>query len=200
MAHTRCGSSRSPPSSTTSSSASRTTSTWRSRRPAAATGPWHWQRSKRTRWSATRRSPSPSSTHCSRTTAATCRSSSIDRRRPSSARTDECRSRATQPPDLLGRPAPRPVELGGRTVRAGRVRRGPRLDEVLDDEAIGPEQSDPFAVGQLEPDILVVLDLVEPEVVEDQAIADLLGAERPADRLDRRVVVEGEQPAGSQQP
>ena len=50
-------------------------------------------------------------------------------------------------------------------------------------------------------DDLVVLDPVHPEVVEDEAVADRPRApERPADGLDRRVVVEREQAAGAEQP
>jgi hypothetical protein len=37
---------------------------------------------------------------------------------------------------------------------------------------------------------------VHPEVVERQAVADLVGVERPADLRDRRMTVEGEQPPG----
>ena len=79
--------------------------------------------------------------------------------------------------------------------------RGPwaRLDQVLDDEAVGAEEPDPFAVRQLEGDLLAVVDDVQPEVVERQPVADPLGIERPADRLDRRVVVEREQAARPQQ-
>ena len=103
-------------------------------------------------------------------------------------------------PDRLGRPATRPVALDVVPVGAGRVRRRARLDEVEDLEAVGPEQADPFAIGQLERDLVRVGHPMQPEVVVDQPIAGPFRIRRPAQVEDRRPVAEREQPARPEQP
>ena len=85
-------------------------------------------------------------------------------------------SPAAQPPDAFGRPAPRPRERFGVAIAARRVGRGPRLDQVLDGEAVGAEQPDPLAVGQLERDRPRPSMPVHPEIVERQPLADVLVA------------------------
>ena len=46
---------------------------------------------------------------------------------------------------------------------------------------------------------LTVVDPVQPEVVECERLADAVGAHRPADGLDRCLVIEREQAAGPQE-
>src|SRR5262249_29611863 len=60
-------------------------------------------------------------------------------------------SPAPHPPELLTRPASRPLERGVRVAGSGGLRR-PHLGEVLDLEAAGPEPPDPVAVRHVKLD------------------------------------------------
>src|SRR5436309_2320824 len=88
---------------------------------------------------------------------------------------------AAQPPDVLHRPAPRPVAVLARPVAAFGARRGTELDQVLDLEAAACEQRDPLAVGELEGDrlagFLEALDALP--VVDCQLLPGVLLAGRP---------------------
>ncbi len=113
------------------------------------------------------------------------------RRRPRAVNAGGARS----PRPASDGPTPATRPSGSCSWRPARA----RLEAVLDREAVGAEQPDPLAVRQLEGHVLPIVDRVQPEVVDDQAVADLVGVERPADRRDRRLVAEREQPARSQQ-
>ena len=82
---------------------------------------------------------------------------------------------------MLHRPAAGPVAGGLAAVGAHGVRRRAQLDQVLEVQAVPREQPDPLAVRQLEAD-LVVLDPMQPEVVERERLPGVLGIDRPADR------------------
>src|SRR5262249_34107307 len=98
-------------------------------------------------------------------------------------------SPAPRPPELLTRPAARPLERGVRIAGGGRLRRSP-LGEVLDLEAAGPEPPDPVAVRhvKLHTRIPRPLDPKHPEFRSQQPVGDrqiVLG--RNAQREERRV-------------
>src|SRR4249920_3682894 len=76
------------------------------------------------------------------------------------------------PPDLLGGPLAGPFERGEVVVAGRGVLGRTELDEVLDLEAVVPEEPDPVAVAEVEVDRgrLVPLGPVKPEVRAEQRL------------------------------
>src|SRR5258707_13901571 len=60
-------------------------------------------------------------------------------------------------PDVLHRPLPGPCAIDLVAVAARRVGRRTQLQQALDEQAVGAEEGDPLAVGQLEGDRLARL-------------------------------------------
>src|SRR5438093_5010434 len=105
------------------------------------------------------------------------------------------------PPDLLGRPSPRPLPRDeGEAPRAAALR-CLQFDQRLDLEATGAEEADPVSVWQVELDRAVVrpLDAMHTEEVADQAVLGALGVVWGAEQAEQPALEEDELPAGAQE-
>src|SRR5215510_4543062 len=91
-----------------------------------------------------------------------------------------------QLPNVLHQPASGPLRLGSIAVRAGGLRWGLDLDEVLNQQAVLSEETDPLPIGQLEMDLILPLPTPQVKIVIDQMVAELLGLPVQTQNVDGR--------------
>ena len=95
------------------------------------------------------------------------------------------KGRFAQLPDLLHRPASRPLHLDLLAVRTGRTLRRPCLDQLFHYKALSPEELDPSAIAQLKIHLVLPLHAVHAEVIVDQALSQHIRLHILADELKR---------------
>src|SRR5437764_15397372 len=107
----------------------------------------------------------------------------------------------TRHPDLLGRPAPRPLD-GDEGIASGRARWWPQLDEILYLEVMSTQEPNPVPVAEVELDRLVVrpCEAMHPKVVAHEPLLcrNTVGV-RHAEHQDRAVDEEDELAPGSEE-
>ena len=101
-----------------------------------------------------------------------------------------------QLPDVLHGPVPGPFVFGLAAVCAGSTGRRPRFDQVLNHEAVSPEEPDPLAVGQLEVYLVWPLQVCHAEVIVEEGALDLVRLYILTHNGDRRRGRESEKPPG----